>query len=704
MLRSRWLVLTAGWSLFGVLQALTSTVLRSESAGLGYAFLALVTFYLPLALAWAVLTPVIGISAQCIKRAVPSLWARILVHLPLVLAAAALHTALRRALIAAAGNALTIPFHVTLLYFADLTIASYIAAVWAWRVLDTSATLSAKERYTDDLRRALLTARMEYLDLQLRPHFLFNALSTIAELAHEAPAKAAHMLRNVIALLDSAIAPDERGLVSLDNELETLRPYLDIQRLRFADWLVIDESVSQAARSALVPRFILQPLVENAVQHGLAGRSARGHIAISARLVGERLQIKVTDNGAGLAVSGAYRERRGVGLANLRARLDAVYGSSASLELRRDTATDGRCTTAQLDLPLRFSPSPAARTEAHADEDLGTARDAEGVTAPPAGGGIIGWATTHPVLAAVIGWSVIALLRVQHSFDYLIVVRRYSAAAMTSAVRFDVAVAALWLAMTPLVLAIARRMPLRRNRLPARLVAHAATAFGLAYGHAAVTSVLASGVQRPFRLEVVPELYAWNVAVYAIILVMIHSREVESWIRDRDALAQRLRRELSESRFRRVTVELRPRVLLETLRSLERRVTEDPTGSEYVLAGIGDFLRRTLNTIHDLTIPLRVECETVQAYARVLSAACVPGLRLELAIPHALLHTHVPSGVLRVALDSVLAEGATTAHVRLVVAREPEALAIHATACFPGGESATRTSAVPMMAAAKELA
>ncbi len=303
---SRWLLLFAGWSVFGLVQSAMWTALdRTESASM--ALISVFAFYLPLSWIWALLTPAVGWWSRAVRNRYSSVPVRFLAHVPLVVVAAILHTFARRYLATKLGYPPTFPFGVPLLYYADLTVASYLAAMWASRALEAHDALIDRTAKAQALEAQLTTAQMEYLQLQLRPHFLFNTLSSVAELGHEAPASAARMLRNVIVLLQSALARHGPSLVSLGEELETLSHYLAIERLRFADWLVIEEEVDDEARDALVPPFVLQPLVENSVHHGLVDRTARGRITIRAGIVANRLRISVVDNGRPSKCSRATR-------------------------------------------------------------------------------------------------------------------------------------------------------------------------------------------------------------------------------------------------------------------------------------------------------------------------------------------------------------------------------------------------------------
>lgn len=673
---SRWLLLFGGWSVFGIVQALMWTALSRDS---GMALVTLFTFYLPLAWIWALLTPAVGWWTRAIRARYSSFVVRLSAHLPFLLLAAVLHSLARRGLIVAAGENLTAPFGVTLLYFADVTIASYLAAVWASRALDAYGGLIDRTARAQMLEAQLATARMEYLQLQLRPHFLFNTLSSVAELGHEAPASAARMLRNVILLLESALQRHGPRLVSLGDELETLSHYLAIERLRFADWLAIEEDVEDAARDALVPPFVLQPLVENAVHHGLVDRAARGRITIRANVAADRLRIAIIDNGVGLNRA-SYGTTRGVGLRNVRERLEALYGSEAVLTLQE---LDGEGTAAALEIPMQFA-QPAGEgdgTAARADETLQEtngpfANDVENpeTRAHP----MVTWTRQHPMAMTAVIWTVVALLRTQHSYVYMLYRDRFSTAAFRDAVRYDVTGAALWLLLTPLVLRIARVIPLRRDRLALRIAAHATFASVIALLHLAATRALTQTFDIPLLSGASSEVYAWSVSVYAFLLVIAHLRELERWIRDRELQALRLQRELEDASFQKAMLELRPNMLIDALRNLEITIGNDPVRAEQSLADIGDFLRLTLEGMYHRELRLRDECASLRAYARVLAIATRPGLTLELQAPTSLFDRAVPNGVLRAALDSILEGTAGPAVARVDVGADDGSIEVTA--------------------------
>jgi LytS/YehU family sensor histidine kinase len=193
----------------------------------------------------------------------------------------------------------------------------------------------------------LSTARLETLKAQLHPHFLFNTLHTISELIHIDPAAADAMVIRLGRLLRLSLEYTSESEVSLEREMEVLTAYLDLHRMRHGDRLHATIDVDPSLRRAFVPPMILQPLVENALRHGINRRSASGAIWISAERVENRLRLAVCDDGLGLP----ERLVEGVGLSNTRTRLSQLYAVDHSFVVRPRT---GGGTEAIVELPLRF--------------------------------------------------------------------------------------------------------------------------------------------------------------------------------------------------------------------------------------------------------------------------------------------------------------------------------------------------------------
>ncbi|HEY8899334.1 MAG TPA: histidine kinase [Chthoniobacterales bacterium] len=216
-------------------------------------------------------------------------------------------------------------------------------------MLVASAHLLLYRRRLEERAAGLTRARLEALKAQLQPHFLFNTLNTIAGLVHEQPDKADAMLVALSDLLRLSLETSSEVELPLGREMEYVERYLAIIGVRFDGRIGHSMDVDSDARNALVPAFILQPLVENAVQHGLLPRPEGGSVTVTARRQGARLRIIVSDDGLG------FRSRpdatEGIGLGNARARLEQLYGDDAVLEMY-----DGPLTQVILEVPYRTAP------------------------------------------------------------------------------------------------------------------------------------------------------------------------------------------------------------------------------------------------------------------------------------------------------------------------------------------------------------
>ena len=211
----------------------------------------------------------------------------------------------------------------------------------------------------EELARGLAEARLAALRTQLQPHFLFNVLNAVTTLVHADPMAADRMLTRFAALL-RVILHEGTEEHALERELDLLARYVELMQLRFGDRIVVEWAVADAARGARVPFLVLQPLVENAYEHGLAGRETGGRVRIGAARAGDRLQLVVEDDGSGLDVDagpiigrGNAGTGNGIGLRNTRDRLAQLYGARASLVLERPP---GGGTRALVTLPFIDGP------------------------------------------------------------------------------------------------------------------------------------------------------------------------------------------------------------------------------------------------------------------------------------------------------------------------------------------------------------
>ena len=561
----------AAWATYASIQLVLGLVaqrsLRIDAMSIAYAA--------SIAIAWTVFSLAIAAWTRALDRMTLGAPGIIAGHLAGFAVTCMADAAWQRATLVAMHIKLIVPVYATALYYADLNAAAYLAVLVVTRIVALEDLGIAQARRQLGLRAQLAQARLDYLEAQLQPHFLFNSLGTITELAHEAPAAAARMLRQLATLLRFA-AREDGHVVTLREELRALEPYLDIQRVRFSDWVTIEQHVAPEALDAMVPRLSLQPLVENAIRHGLGGRTERGLIRITADRIGNRLMLAVQDDGVGLSpatTSAGY----GIGLQNMRHRLAAAYDDDFTMNLH---AVHGGGAVAEVDIPVC---PPGASTIAD-EPDVSALRRAPGR--------ILDWMEANPTLAVVLGWSAWGLCWFQLSYGYLAMRHRLASQSITIMVRDHVVAVVLWALLTPVVFAAARRLPLRGS--PANALLHVPIACVLALAHVAAWETFTAPAERLWSPRYEATML-WTVLLYAILLGIAQYRDVEAWYRERETANDRLQADLAEARTTAATVRFRPVDVLERLESLADRVHLDPTAAESELAHLADDLRRNLD-------------------------------------------------------------------------------------------------------------
>jgi LytS/YehU family sensor histidine kinase len=199
------------------------------------------------------------------------------------------------------------------------------------------------------LQAQLATTTLNALKSQLHPHFLFNAMNAISTLIRTEPRGAERMLNLLANLLRRSLKESKFQVVPLNQEVDFVRSYLEIEQIRFSDRLNVEYDLAPEILDALVPHLILQPLVENAVRHGLAPKAEPGTIRIQARRAGDRLSLSVSDDGVGCQSNGRRPESEGLGLPNTRARLEQLFGECFEMQAGPQTQ---RGFSVQIFLPL----------------------------------------------------------------------------------------------------------------------------------------------------------------------------------------------------------------------------------------------------------------------------------------------------------------------------------------------------------------
>jgi two-component system LytT family sensor kinase len=257
---------------------------------------------------------------------------------------------------------------VTLQTFANLAIAPVLQGLGTALIL----AIVAQVRERDEGTRAATAAEVGALQARMNPHFLFNALNAIAALATVAPREIPRAVGRLRKLLGASFNQHDRSLVPLEEELNVVRAYLEIESLRFGARLKVEEAIDSGLEEFLVPPFSLQPLLENAVQHGLQSSPTAGRLRLEACLAGSWLEMRVSDDGQGISPAEVEHcffgdRHRAHALRLLRRRLQALYGRSFRLEV---CSAVGLGTTVTMHVPLRTRVGSGSESRGTSTSDL----------------------------------------------------------------------------------------------------------------------------------------------------------------------------------------------------------------------------------------------------------------------------------------------------------------------------------------------
>ncbi|MEO5859458.1 MAG: histidine kinase [Pyrinomonadaceae bacterium] len=239
-----------------------------------------------------------------------------------------------------------------ILFFVNFhfSIAIYWGALAIHQAILNYRKYRERELQTSQLEARLAQSRLQVLKMQLHPHFLFNTLNAISELVHRDPDIADRMLTDLSDLLRMSFENLEVQEIPLKQELEFLRKYLEIEQTRFHDRLEVKMDIGSDTLDASVPNMILQPLVENAIKHGISPRAEGGHINIGASRNNGHLHLSVSDDGVGMPSNDAKLIAEGVGLSNTRRRLKHLYGDGHKFQL---TPEGEHGVNVRLDIPYK---------------------------------------------------------------------------------------------------------------------------------------------------------------------------------------------------------------------------------------------------------------------------------------------------------------------------------------------------------------
>jgi len=340
-----------GWTIVGCVFALPDL---SAGTDRRHALLLSLTLWW----SWGIVTPLILWVDRKIPVSSKQLARRVLAHLLPSLLVTSLYVYLLGALRAAFGinewsGLPTVRFLINSLrgmFLWDWLI--YWLILGAWQAYRYYEHYNASELRLERLEKSFSEARLNALRMQLDPHFLFNALNTISSQVERNPKLARRMIEHLADLLRLSLESKDRQEVPLAEEMAFLEHYLAIQKIRFGDHLRIETQIPPEVKYASVPCLFVQPLVENAIRHGISRRASGGTVIVSAQRDGNRLDIRVIDDGVGLPAGWTLENSSGLGLSVTRQRVAGLYPEGKTCFAVNRRAGGG--TEVEISLPLRW--------------------------------------------------------------------------------------------------------------------------------------------------------------------------------------------------------------------------------------------------------------------------------------------------------------------------------------------------------------
>ncbi|HLM60241.1 MAG TPA: histidine kinase [Pyrinomonadaceae bacterium] len=291
---------------------------------------------------WAILSPLIIFFAKRFRFEQRNWWRLLPAHLVAAVVFLLLHAAiyaiffniLYPAIVAEQGGFLAVTLRQTV-NAGDLIV--YFFVLSCFYVVDFYRRFQTEQLKSSELKAALATSQLDALKMQIHPHFLFNTLNSVSALIHEDAEAADEMVARLGDFLRTTLENSGDQAVSLKQEMDFVGRYLEIESVRFQDRLSVKMNIDPETLTARVPNLILQPIVENAIKHGVSQQESVGSLIISSERRGDRLQIRIEDSGPGLKPSngnGNGSKPIGIGLANTRARLAHLYEENYQFEIK----------------------------------------------------------------------------------------------------------------------------------------------------------------------------------------------------------------------------------------------------------------------------------------------------------------------------------------------------------------------------------
>ena len=352
---SKWIALIAVWTAVGLIlstEVFFTVRMRSPEITFGDV---LASQYARVAL-WALLTPVVWWLRQAVPLTSGRWFGGIGFHLTLSLFIMSASYLARVAFVMVQERA-------ALREFWSIAATNFLGrnlidVAFYWAIIAAGYTFEIYRKFKNEQIRAaqlqgrLVQSELSSLKQQLHPHFLFNTMNTIAVLVREERNdEAVSLLSKLSALLRVSLDTSRVEEVTVRQEMEFLERYIDIQKMRFADRLSVETAITSEALEARIPNLLLQPLVENAILHGVAPKNGPGRITVAGSVCEGRLHLEVRDDGLGIDGTRTGRAREGIGLSNTRERLNRIYGVHSQLVLKSEL---GLGTTVSIVLPCRI--------------------------------------------------------------------------------------------------------------------------------------------------------------------------------------------------------------------------------------------------------------------------------------------------------------------------------------------------------------
>ena len=533
---------------------------------------------------------------------------------------------------------------------------SIVALVWLRERRFARAELA---RRTAEMDAAIATEQLHVLALQLHPHFLFNTLNLASQLVYSDPGAARATIANLRTLLLESLEHASSRDIPLREELRFLSSYLAIQRSRFGDRLSVTVDAETATLDAAVPHLLLQPLVENAIAHGIGARDRGGRVDLRTRRNGGRLSLTIEDDGVGPP----ERIEEGVGLTITRQRLQQLFAGDYSLVLGPSPTGSG--TRIDIDMPYRaFEPEKRLMQPA---------------AAPPADLGDVpgpAWWARLPLPIQLTGaWLALALIWLASDAP-----RMHGASALGWArqIAFAVANAAIWSGLSLVPLVLSRRFDIGDGARLKALAVHLLAACATSVAHLVTWLALLnhfSRVQYEIQLRNRFAWFVWDIAVYTAIVAFATVAALGKRARESALALRRADTDLLRTRLAALRLRLQPSMLVRSLDAVAVAVQGPPERAEHAIARLGDFLRALLATRdHDYSM-LDDELELLGAYLDVVAPAPVRiDARGGASLRSALLPATIAPAIVAVlgGVESVEVSGSPR-HLRLTFAASTDA-------------------------------